>query len=89
MAESTAARRLVMFQPNVAQGDRRLAAVALTAMKMMTRARRPSELSSEALARNAEKLARELPEILKTWEKYIFEAQYRAKAATTTQITPR
>ena len=42
MAESTAARQLVVFQPNVAWVDRRLAALALPAMKMMT-SREPPE----------------------------------------------
>lgn len=46
MAESTArrltARRLAVFQPNVAWVDRRLAALALPAMKMMT-SREPPE----------------------------------------------
>ena len=41
MAELTA-RRLVVFQPNVAWVDRRLAALALPAMKMMT-SREPPE----------------------------------------------
>ena len=41
MAELTA-RRLAVFQPNVAWVDRRLAALALPAMKMMT-SREPPE----------------------------------------------
>ena len=42
MAELTA-RRLVVFQPNVASVDRRLAAVALPAMKMMTSCEPPEK----------------------------------------------
>ena len=52
MAELTA-RRLVVFQPNVAWVDRRLAALALPAMKMMTSREPPEKYKAMMILANS------------------------------------